>query len=146
MIKSTIADIPFRNHPEYVKLTMPNKYRLLVMFHLWLGCDQRQVAFDAHFSEVMQEAVDSEGFDFFLLDEKVRRSFRRIGLVTTRQGYTFAIDLHAGEGYSRGVIEDFREGTNLTENGKILTENGKNWSENGKFWAKNGKLNCGRRR
>lgn len=140
MIKSTIADIPFRKHPEYVKLTMPNKYRLLVMFHLWLGCDQRQVAFDTHFCEVMDDTVVSDGFDFFLLDVKVRRSFRRIGLVATQQGYTFAIDLHEQEGYSRSIIQDFREGTNLTENGKNRTKNGKIRSKSGKFLTKNGKI------
>lgn len=123
-----------------MKLTMPNKFRLLVMFHLWLGCDKKQVAFDAHFFEVMDEAVTSGAFDFFKIDEKVRRSFRRIGLIATRQGYTFALDLHASEGYSRGVIQSFQEGTNLAENGKILPKNGKIRAKNGKFLPENGKI------
>lgn len=140
MIKSTIADIPFRKHPEYVKLTIRNKFRLLVMFHLWLGCDQKQVAFDAHFFEVMDEAVTSEGFDFFYWDVRVRRSFRKIGLVATRQGYTFALDLHAGEGYSKGVIQRFQEGTNLTERSMNRTKKSMNPTEKSKILVKKSKI------
>ncbi|MGL6179808.1 MAG: hypothetical protein ACRC13_11510 [Tannerellaceae bacterium] len=140
MIKSTIADIPFRKHPEYMKLTMPNKFRLLVMFHLWLGCDKKQVAFDAHFFEVMDEAVISDGFDFFYLDVRVRRAFRKIGLVATRQGYTFALDLHADEGYSKGVIQSFQEGTNLTEKSTNHAEKSINHAEKSKILVKKSKI------